>query len=107
VDIDLEALVSGFETLPCDALDSLLDRRDLTAFDSKWISARSAIPRQENLWQLESVFLAISEATGQHEITSYVTDDLELILDSRQCDIENEFVDRLAESYSRGDFPCT
>lgn len=101
--------------LDCDAA---LDARDRDSeFDSEWVSLSEEI---EGKWAATTVppevsalaedirresFLAVSRATQQHEIASYVSDDFELIVRGRLLGMEGSFLRQLWAVYDRGDFP--
>jgi hypothetical protein len=102
--------------LDCDAA---VDARDRDGeFDLAWVRACDQVDR---LWQAAQVepevravaedirregFLAVSRATGQHEIASYVSDDLDLIARGRLVGLRDPFLDRLWYDYERGEFPA-
>jgi hypothetical protein len=104
-----------YARLDCDAA---LDARDRTGeFDLAWVRACNQV---EGLWAVAAVgpelrslaedirregFLAVSQATGQHEIASYVSDDLDVIVRSRLVDFQDPFLDRLWQDYERSVFP--
>jgi hypothetical protein len=104
-----------FRQLDCDAA---LDARDHDEeFDSGWATEFDSL---EQLWKqapppadivalAEDVrresFLAVSNATQQHEIASYVSDDFDLIVKCRLLGVEIDFVQRLWDSYACGEFP--
>jgi hypothetical protein len=50
-------------------------------------------------------FLAVSRATGQHEIASYVSDDFDLIVRASLIGMTEPLLDRMWEVYERGEFP--
>jgi hypothetical protein len=50
-------------------------------------------------------FLAVSRATRQHEIASYVSDDFALIVRGRLVGAEGGFLGALWGVYERGEFP--
>jgi hypothetical protein len=101
--------------LDCDAA---LDARDSDAeFDSEWVRLSDEI---EGRWGVATIaaeaealaedirkesFLAVSRATQQHEIASYVSDDFELIVRGRLLGMEGSFLRQLWAVYERGDFP--
>ncbi|QDU49450.1 hypothetical protein [Gimesia panareensis] len=106
LNIDIETLVNAFKELSVERLNDLLDIRDSSLFSAAWVSAREEIPEGEPSTQIKEVFIAVSQATNQHEIASYVADDLELILNAHQNQSSHPFVKQLAESYAQGQFPC-
>lgn len=104
-----------YARLDCDAA---LDARDTDAdFDAAWgrhsaevdqrwaaVSAPAAVQTLVEDIRRES-FLAVSRATGQHEIAGYVADDLDLIVRGRLVDLKAEFLEKLWSAYERGEFP--
>jgi hypothetical protein len=50
-------------------------------------------------------FLAISCATRNHEIASYVSDDIDLIVRGKIVGINDPLLSSLWEVYDRGEFP--
>lgn len=51
-------------------------------------------------------FMAVSNATKQHEIASYVSDDLDLIVRGRILGMEYKLLGQLWAKYQSGEFPC-
>ena len=103
-----------YRQLDCDAA---LDARDGAEFDAEWVRQSKEISRR---WAAATVtdkaralaedirresFLAVSRATGQHEIASYVSDDFELIVQARLVGAEDDFLAQLWVAYERGEFP--
>lgn len=106
---------SWFADLDCDAI---LDARDSDPnFEQEWLAARENLARKwkasrpsraatasvEDL-RRES-FLAVSTATGQHELSSYVSDDFELIGWASALGDVPPVVAWLWESYAAGTLP--
>jgi hypothetical protein len=100
--------------LDCDAA---LKARDDHEFDAEWVRHLDEIDR---LWASAAVtaearalaedirresFLAVSSASQQHEIASYVSDDFDLIVRSRLVGARARFLDQLWDVYDRGEFP--
>lgn len=50
-------------------------------------------------------FMAVSRATNQHEIASYVSDDLDLIIRGRVLAMDDKLLSDLWAKYERGEFP--
>ncbi len=104
-----------FAMLDC---DSALDARDGNPeFESSWLQATKEF---EASWAALEVsqatfataddirresFLAVSRATKQHEIASYVSDDFELITHARIVGNASPFVEHLWAAYESGLFP--
>jgi hypothetical protein len=104
-----------YSALDCDAA---VDARDGDSeFDLAWVCARNHVDR---LWDRAAVgpdqrktaedirregFLAVGRVTGQHEIASHVSDDLDLVLRARLAGLNEPFLERLWRSYDQGEFP--
>ena len=103
-----EATFSGVD------LDAILDIRDSDPFDSDWINANKELetswldhnPNSEEVESLrELVFFKVSKLTNHHEISSYVSDDFELIGKCIALGHENEFIQRIHDTYISGKLP--
>jgi predicted DsbA family dithiol-disulfide isomerase len=104
-----------FADLDCEAI---LDARDSDpAFETEWLAARERLaakwkasrPGRATSAALEDArresFLAVSSATGQHELSSYVSDDFELIAWASAVGDVPPVVAWLWESYASGAIP--
>jgi hypothetical protein len=104
-----------FVDLDCDAI---LDARDSDrAFEQEWLAARKQLsakweakhPGPDARAAVKDVrresFLAVSTATGQHELSSYVSDDFELIAWASAVGDVPPLVAWLWESYASGVIP--
>ena len=104
-----------YAALDCDAALDARDRDD--AFDTAWCAL---FERVGGLWSgaqntdddrilaediRREAFLAVSTATGQHEIAGQVSDDLDLIVRSRLVGVSDPFLVQLWSVYERGRFP--
>jgi hypothetical protein len=98
--------------------DSALDARDADqSFVTAWAATHERVEeawatspiatRQQDLAERvrHAAFLAVSRATSQHEIASYVSDDLDLIARGMALGLSDPLLERLWESYERGQFP--
>ena len=98
-------------------LDDILDERDQSDFEQPWLDCAERI---KGAWDSNAVdeattkcmdeirkesFLAVSRATQQHEIASYVSDDFELISKSIALDLDDTYATDLLESYRSGKIP--
>jgi hypothetical protein len=100
--------------LDCDAA---LDVRNGDEFDAAWVLQYEEVERRwtEAAYSAEArtlaedirreSFLAVSRATRQHEIASYVSDDFDLIVRGRLVGVEGGLVGLLWDAYDRGEFP--
>ncbi len=95
-------------------LDSILDVRDTEPFDSRWITAYKEVeavwkdskPSLEEVEYLRKlVFVTVSNLTKHHEISSYVSDDFELIGKSIPLGHENELIKLMHDNYVSGKLP--
>ena len=104
-----------YNRLDCDAALAVRDSEE--AFDAAWTRQFEQV---ENLWATADVpaaarslaedirresFLAVSSATGQHEIASYVSDDFDMIVRGRLVGAQDGFIKDLWDVYERGEFP--
>lgn len=100
--------------------DAILDARDFDEeFESEWLRVSDEIDRRWNesnidpatKQQLDEIrresFLRVSNATSQHEIASYVSDDFDLIARSVVLGIEDPFVDWMWQTYLDQSVPYT
>ena len=98
--------------------DAILDARDGdAAFELEWTRCYKAIEAQwpaadidaETARAVEDVrreaFLAVSRATVQHEIASYVSDDFDLIGRGAILGLDDAFLNGLWEAYDRQEIP--
>lgn len=88
-----------------DALDSLLDRRDSEPFDSAWCELFQLVGGDERHPSAENIFIGISNATGHHEITSYIADDIDLIYRAEMRNVESPFLTVLKRYCEEGIVP--
>jgi hypothetical protein len=98
--------------------DAILNDRDSDAdFEAQWVQCYNQI---ENQWRTVDVkqevttlieaiyresFLSVSRATKQHEISSYVSDDFDLIVRGAFLGMTNDFLTSLWDAYNRGKIP--
>ncbi|HVJ69343.1 MAG TPA: hypothetical protein VM510_15260 [Caulifigura sp.] len=98
--------------------DAILDARDSdAAFEQEWLAAwenlgtrwRASLPDRAARKAVEDLrresFLAVSTATGRHELSSYVSDDFELIAWASAVGEVPPLVTWLWESYAAGAIP--
>ena len=99
--------------------DNALDALDKNPnFEAEWLRVFGEVERR---WPVASVgyearamaedirrnvFLAVSKATGQHEIASYVSEDFELIVKGRLIGINEPLLGMLWSCYDKGEFPA-
>ena len=103
--MNIDDLASKLAQMGSEELDQLLNQRDELAFDNAWCEADKAVPSGPVFPNDQEVFITISNATKQHEICTYISDDLNLIHRKTVAGTPNEFVDYLITSYEKGEFP--
>ena len=115
--IQNEKLLSATIFLGCD-LDEILDVRDSESFEKDWLQCFKKIknklekspltkPQIDLIDKLREVsFMAVSNATKQHEIASYISDDFELISKAALLGGSFEYAENLLNVYLAGELPC-
>ncbi|WP_420457102.1 hypothetical protein [Rubrivirga sp.] len=95
-------------------LDSVLDERDNDPFDREWMRCNDVVQSlleeqgdvPEDVSDLaRQSFLAASNATDQHDIASYVSDDFRLIAEALSVGYEDQWLSSLLREYGRSQFP--
>ena len=98
--------------------DVILDVRDgAVDFEAQWTRCYNSI---ESRWQegnldkdtaataeaiRREAFLSVSNATSQHEIASYVSDDFDIMVRGSILGVNDEFLNGLWGAYSRNEIP--
>jgi hypothetical protein len=98
--------------------DTILDARDSDReFGRQWTQSYTNI---ENVWKTTEVdqelkslaeeirkesFLSVSRSTAQHEISSYVSDDFDIIIRRIILGIDDPFLDKLWSAYISNQIP--
>ncbi len=103
--MNIDALKKNLESLNVDALNAILDERDGETFEKEWVKADESIPEGEAYPQDKEVFILLSNATGQHEICSYISDDLNLLHRAKVAGICSPFLNYLKQCYDEGTVP--
>jgi hypothetical protein len=104
-----------FNGVDCDAVLDALDGS--TAYEVEWLKLKDAVdeaweraapsPVIRNLAERirKHVFHAVSEASSQHDIASYVSDDFDLIVRARVTGVKSAFLERLWGAYQSQRLP--
>jgi hypothetical protein len=103
--IDLENLITTLSALSQEEMDGILDVRDAAPFDSSWCALNEIVGEIDRYPEAKDTFIQISTATHQHEITSYIADDIDLIFRAENKGIDTPFLRYLADCYSKGIIP--
>jgi len=86
-------------------LDSILDKRDSSKFEKHWLDLAEKVEPVELNFEGEERFVKLSQATGGHEICSYIIEDIELIEKAIINQIDSPFLSYLIDSYKKGAVP--
>jgi hypothetical protein len=100
-------------------IDAALNARDTNEqFSAAWnklyhqvdvlwrnAEARTALQTSVEAVRRES-FIRVSQHTHQHEIASYVSDDLDLIARAKVVGVTDPFLEQLWNIYKKGEFPA-
>jgi hypothetical protein len=104
-----------FEGVDCDAVIDALDASP--AYEAEWLKAQEAV---DQAWERAApgpvirdlverirkhVFFAVSKASNQHDIASYVSDDFDLIVRARIVGVSSGFLERLWSVYQANGLP--
>ncbi|MEM7773481.1 MAG: hypothetical protein AAF327_23625 [Cyanobacteria bacterium P01_A01_bin.37] len=103
--INTDKLVHFLHSSSAEVLDAMLDTRDSPSFESAWNEIYDRLKPIDTSPDTESIFIAISNATCQHEIASYVADDIDLIYAADKSGFTNAFINWLKSEYIQGHFP--
>lgn len=99
-----------------DYLNGLLDSRDIAPFDTEWCRVYDEIEALKNDQNYtdeiekeqskvrEKAFMIIEQNT-QSELSDYVSDDFGMIYDSLVLDYEDEWLNKLIETYKNQRIP--
>lgn len=108
-------LLHGVDTSE-EAVDTLLDSRDSSAFETDYLRILNLVPDEEELG-LDDEALALNNAItrlafkktiglGSSELASYVADDFDLLARSLQAKVSDPWLHLFFEQYKLGRFPC-
>ena len=103
--MNIEKLITRLSGLSEDELNTILDCRDTDPFDSDWRRLYDSVGGKETPPDADDIFFRISEATRQHEIASYIADDLDLIFRAEMKSVEDPFLRYLCTCYKEGEVP--
>ena len=86
-------------------IDSILDKRDSSPFDTNWVREFEEIEKLKAKVQISDnteirklVFMKCYEM-GAKELAEYISDDFGLIFDSIELQYKSEFIDKLCDDY--------
>lgn len=105
MELNIDKLLSTLSALSVDELNAILEIRDADPFDSTWCKLNESVGGSETHPNAHDIFVRISKTTEQHEITSYIADDLDLIHRAEQKGIEDPFLQYLKSCYAEGVVP--
>lgn len=96
-------------------IDAALDLRDSAEFDSEWMRIYKLVERRKNEGEgsgaeldeiCEQAYLYAFDTREDDELASYVADDFGLMYDAEMLGIDDPWLDKLIDCYSRSVFPC-
>ena len=105
-----------YDTFDEDYLNGLLDSRDIAPFDTEWCRVYDEIEALKNDQNYtdeiekeqskvrEKAFMIIEQNT-QSELSDYVSDEFGMIYDSLVLDYEDEWLNKLIETYKNRRIP--
>ncbi|WP_444943047.1 hypothetical protein ACJJIK_13535 [Microbulbifer sp. ZKSA006] len=103
--MDIESLIENLRTHSPDQLNEILDLRDEPSFDEAWVEANELVGGTETFNSEQSCFSQLLGVTGQHEVCSYILDDLNLLYRARTKNINTPFIQYLKGCYEQGAVP--
>lgn len=101
----VDILQYKLRTFSDDELNSILDKRDSFEFEKYWLALAKQVESVAIDFEGEERFVKLSQATGGHEICSYIIEDIELIEKAMIKQIESPFLSYLMDSYKKGEVP--
>lgn len=87
--MNLIKLRENLQQLSEEDLDDILDRRDSKEFDSAWSQLLECVQDVDVKIGDEAIFKSLSDTLSQHEITSYIVDDLLVLAKVKTMGIES------------------
>jgi len=95
-------------------LDELLNLRDETSFDDKWITVFNILEgRQDETMDIELLhkirevtYIKTYRLTQSSDLAACVSDDFEIIVKAFVFSYNDEWLNSLAQYYQDGNFPC-
>ena len=103
--MSFEKLLTELSTLSDSDLNEILDQRDQTEFDIAWTEANNQVDSKENFPYEKETFIALSNASKNHEIASYLIDDYRLVFFAEKRNIQTPFIKYLQETLKSGQIP--
>lgn len=101
----IKNLINNVSQLSEDELNTILDQRDENPFDSLWCELNKRLSTYTADKDFKDTFIKLSKATNNHEVCSYIIEDLELINKAKQANLSSPFLDYLIQSYQQGQVP--
>ncbi|MCO1335833.1 hypothetical protein MO867_15975 [Microbulbifer sp. OS29] len=103
--MNIEKLKSYLKSKINAELDDILDQRDGQAFDSAWCQVYEVVYDVSSGFDSEALFIELSDLVSQHEIVSYIIDDLIMLDKAKEVGVSPPFVLFMRESYEKGVVP--
>ena len=103
--MSIDKLKSYLLSLSQSELDTILDQRDAQEFDAAWCQVYEVVDEAEVQIDEEALFKELSGVVAQHEIVSYIVDDLLMLKKADHMGVSPPFVLYLKECYEQGVVP--
>ncbi|WP_445360963.1 hypothetical protein ACJJIL_00895 [Microbulbifer sp. EKSA005] len=103
--MNIEKLKTFLSSKSNEELDDILDQRDEQNFDSAWCQVYEVVDEVSVDFEGEALFKDLSKLVSQHEIVSYIVDDLNVLKKAEEIGVTPPFVLFLRESYEEGVVP--
>lgn len=103
--MNIETLLTTLKSSSSEQFDAILDKRDEEIFDTEWCKTNEIVSSNNKNPEQEEIFKKLSNATNNHEISSYIIDDINLIYKAKSNNIENSFISYLEKCYEQGEVP--
>ncbi len=104
--MNIDSLKNKLSTMSAEDMNDILDNRDTnSSFESSWLKLYNDVGGNGTYPDAKNIFINISNVTHQHEITSYIADDIDLIYRADQKGIQTSFLQYLKDCYKKGVVP--
>lgn len=107
MNVDFEKILLVLSNMSQDEMNDICDLRDNEEFESSWNEVYDLLGSEplEYHPNQKDYFIKMSDTTSCHEITEYISDDLDLIYNAEKKNISTPFLEILKASYSIGEIP--
>ncbi|WP_166831251.1 hypothetical protein [Thalassoroseus pseudoceratinae] len=103
--LNTEELAVALSSQSEEDLNAILDTRDAGSFDSEWCRVNELVGGNERHPEAKAIFIQFSNSTRQHDIVSYIADDIDLLFRAEHRGISSPFLDYLRSCYAKNTVP--